>query len=176
MGSVIVLPTGAASTTRQGLTQFEGISAESAGARALCAHILEIPPGGRAKAHRHAGHETAIYVLEGRAVLWFGEELESRVDVGPGDFLYIPPDVPHVPANASNTNGPGASWHGPTPTSKRAWSFFLTWMACPIWCSESLEGRPMSRPWPLRLIYLRPGTGQSPTVAPSSTFASSIGR
>jgi len=39
--------------------------------------------------------------LEGLAVLWFGEELESRVDVGPGDFLYIPPDVPHVPANAS---------------------------------------------------------------------------
>lgn len=101
MGSVIVLPTGAASTTRQGLTQFEGISAESAGARALCAHLLEIPPGGRAKAHRHAGHETAIYVLEGRAVLWFGEELESRVEVGPGDFLYIPPYVPHVPANMS---------------------------------------------------------------------------
>jgi uncharacterized RmlC-like cupin family protein len=85
------------------LTQFEGISAESAGARALCAHLLAIPPGGRAKAHRHAGHETAIYLLEGQAVLWFGEELESRVEVGPGDFLYIPPDVPHVPANASNT-------------------------------------------------------------------------
>jgi uncharacterized RmlC-like cupin family protein len=80
-----------------------GISAESAGSRALCAHLLAIPPGGRAKAHRHAGHETAIYLLEGRAVLWFGEELESRVDVGPGDFLYIPPYVPHVPANASNT-------------------------------------------------------------------------
>ena len=91
MGSVIVVPTGAASTTRQGLTQFEGISAQSAGTRALCAHLLAVPPGGRAKAHRHAGHETAIYVLEGRGVLWFGEELESRVDVGPGDFLYIPP-------------------------------------------------------------------------------------
>jgi uncharacterized RmlC-like cupin family protein len=36
-------------------------------------------------------------------VLWFGEELESRVDVGPGDFLYIPPDVPHFPANTSDT-------------------------------------------------------------------------
>jgi uncharacterized RmlC-like cupin family protein len=103
MGSVIVLPTGAATTTRQGLSQFEGISAESAGSRALCAHLLAIPPGGRAKAHRHAGHETAIYIVEGRAVLWFGEELESRVDMGPGNFLYIPPDVPHVPANASDT-------------------------------------------------------------------------
>jgi uncharacterized RmlC-like cupin family protein len=103
MRSVIVLPTGEASTTRQGLRQFEGISAESVGSQALCAHLLAIPPGGRAKAHRHAGHETAIYLLEGQAVVWFGEQLESRVDVGPGDFLYIPPDVPHVPANASDT-------------------------------------------------------------------------
>jgi hypothetical protein len=55
MGSVIVLPTGAASTTRQGLRQFEGISAESVGSQALCAHLLAIPPGGRAKAHRHPG-------------------------------------------------------------------------------------------------------------------------
>jgi uncharacterized RmlC-like cupin family protein len=103
MRSVVVLPTGEASTTRQGLSQFEGISAESVGSRALCAHQLAIPPGGRAKAHRHAGHETAIYLLEGRAVVWFGEQLQSRVDVGPGDFLYIPPDVPHVPVNASDT-------------------------------------------------------------------------
>jgi uncharacterized RmlC-like cupin family protein len=57
MVSVIVLPTGEASTTRQGLRQFEGISAESVGSRALCAHLLAIPPGGGAKAHRHAGHE-----------------------------------------------------------------------------------------------------------------------
>jgi uncharacterized RmlC-like cupin family protein len=103
MRSVIVLPTGEASTTRQGLSQFEGISAQSAGSRALCAHLLAIPPGGRANAHRHAGHETAIYVLEGRAVLWFGEQLESRVEAGPGDFIYIQPDVPHVPMNASDT-------------------------------------------------------------------------
>jgi uncharacterized RmlC-like cupin family protein len=103
MGSVVVLPTGEASVTRQGLRQFEGISAESVGSRALCAHLLAIPPGGRAKAHRHAGHETAIYLMEGRAVLWFGEQLESRIDAGPGDFVYIPPDVPHLPVNASDT-------------------------------------------------------------------------
>jgi mannose-6-phosphate isomerase-like protein (cupin superfamily) len=145
MGSVIVIPTGAASTTRQGLTQFEGISAESAGARALCAHLLAVPPGGRAKAHRHAGHETAIYVLEGRGVLWFGEELESRVDVGPGDFLTSRPTFRTSSPKPATPNGAGESWPGPTPTSKRAWSFFLTWMACPIWCPESLEGRPMSR-------------------------------
>jgi uncharacterized RmlC-like cupin family protein len=47
--------------------------------------------------------KTAIYVLEGRVAVWFGEQLESRVEVGSGDFLYIPPGVPHVPANASDT-------------------------------------------------------------------------
>ena len=61
-------------------------------------------PGGRAKAHRHAGHETAIYVLEGQAVVWFGEQLESRLEARPGDFVYIPTDVPHVPINASDTD------------------------------------------------------------------------
>jgi uncharacterized RmlC-like cupin family protein len=103
MESVVVLHTGQANTTRQGLRQFEGVSAESVGSRALCAHLLVIPPGGRAKAHRHAGHETAIYVFEGRAVMWFGEQLESRADVGPGDFIYIPPNVPHVPINPSDS-------------------------------------------------------------------------
>ena len=51
--------------TRQGLEGLAGISAESAGARGLCLHLIEFPPGGRARAHLHEGHETALYVLEG---------------------------------------------------------------------------------------------------------------
>jgi uncharacterized RmlC-like cupin family protein len=111
MASVTVLPTGAASATRQGLSQFEGISAESVESREQRAHILAIPPGGRAKAHRHAGHESAIYVLEGRAVLWFGEEeeLESRVDVGPGDFSTSRPTFRTSPPMPATPNGLGAS-------------------------------------------------------------------
>src|SRR5829696_1576610 len=97
-------------------------------ARALCAHLLAIPPSGRANVHCHAGPETAIYVLEGLAVLWFGEELESRVDVGPGDFRYIPPTLRRSPPTPATPVGPGESWPGRTPTSKRAWNFFLTWI------------------------------------------------
>jgi uncharacterized RmlC-like cupin family protein len=103
MADVAVVRTSGGETTKQGLTQFQGISAESVGAQALCAHLLEMPPGGRAKAHRHAGHETAIYVFEGRATVWYGEGLTERVDVGPGDFLYIPTGVPHLPINLSDT-------------------------------------------------------------------------
>ena len=54
---------------KQGLTYFCGIAAETVGAQGICMHLLTIPPGGRAKAHMHASHETAIYILEGEVVL-----------------------------------------------------------------------------------------------------------
>jgi uncharacterized RmlC-like cupin family protein len=88
---------------KQGLSYFHGISAESVGARGLCMHLLTIPPGGRAKAHLHENHETAIYVLSGQGQMWFGEHLEEHVTCGPGDLIYIPAGVPHLPANASET-------------------------------------------------------------------------
>ncbi|MES2463258.1 MAG: hypothetical protein V4671_21970, partial [Armatimonadota bacterium] len=50
---------------KQGFSYGEGISAERTGAQGICLHLLEIPPGGRAKAHLHENHETAIYVLSG---------------------------------------------------------------------------------------------------------------
>ena len=101
--NLAVVPTGNSTTSLQGLDQFEGISAESVGSVGLCAHLLAIPPGGRARAHRHSGHETAIYVLEGKTVVWYGEQLESRAEANQGDFVYIPPNLPHVPINVSET-------------------------------------------------------------------------
>src|SRR5215217_4469461 len=88
---------------KQGFSYFHGISAESVGARGLCMHLLTIPPGGRAKAHLHESHETAIYVLSGQGQMWYGEHLEEHVTCGPGDLIYIPAGVPHLPANASHT-------------------------------------------------------------------------
>ena len=54
---------------RQGFSYFEGIARETTGSQAICMHLLTIPPGGRAKAHKHAPHETASFVLEGRFIL-----------------------------------------------------------------------------------------------------------
>jgi uncharacterized RmlC-like cupin family protein len=88
---------------KQGPTYFAGISAETAGARGLCVHLLRFEPGERARAHLHEGHETAIYVLRGTATMWYGQRLEGRLAVSAGDFLYIPPGVPHLPANASDS-------------------------------------------------------------------------
>src|SRR5689334_19427647 len=84
---------------KQGLNYFAGISAQSTGARGLCMHLLTIPPGGRAKAHLHADHETAIYLLSGEAEMWYGEGLQQHLVMHAGDFLYIPAGVPHLPFN-----------------------------------------------------------------------------
>ena len=65
--------------------------------------LLTIPPGGRAKAHKHVSHETAIYVLSGEAGMWYGERLERHMVTLPGDFIYIPADMPHLPYNRSQS-------------------------------------------------------------------------
>ncbi|HEX2986768.1 MAG TPA: cupin domain-containing protein [Chloroflexota bacterium] len=88
---------------KQGLTYFAGVSAETAGSRALCMHMLTIPPGGRAHAHLHEAHETAIFVISGEAEMWYGEGLSRHMDVKAGDFIYIPAGMPHLPANPSDT-------------------------------------------------------------------------
>jgi uncharacterized RmlC-like cupin family protein len=87
----------------QGISYATGISAETVGSQRLCMHLLEIPPGGRARAHLHENHETSIYVLSGDAEMWFGDELEEYVTMGAGDLVYIPAGVPHLPANRSAT-------------------------------------------------------------------------
>ena len=87
---------------RQGLAYAAGISAESAGAHGLCLHTVTIPPGGRAKAHRHEAHESAIYTVSGRCEFWWGDGLAHCDELGPGDFVHIPAGVPHLPINRTD--------------------------------------------------------------------------
>ena len=62
-----------------------------------------IPAGGSAKAHIHKGFESAIYLLQGRVETRYGEGLSKSVINEAGDFIFIPPDVPHQPFNLSDT-------------------------------------------------------------------------
>ena len=98
-----VIHPGETYTGKQAFTYFSGISAENTGARGICMHLLTIPPGGRAKAHFHEHHETAIYVISGEAEMRYGEQLEEHMVTRAGDFVYIPAGVPHLPYNASAT-------------------------------------------------------------------------
>lgn len=89
--------------TKQQLPNFEGVSAGTAGATGLCMHMVVIPPGGQAAAHYHNGYETALYIIKGRAETRYGPNLEYSSINSAGDFLFIPPDLPHQPVNLSDT-------------------------------------------------------------------------
>jgi uncharacterized RmlC-like cupin family protein len=89
-------------TGKQGLSYAAAISAQTVGARGIHMQIVTIPPGGRARAHKHADHETAIHVLSGESGMWYGETLEQHLVVRAGDFLYIPANMPHLPYNLSD--------------------------------------------------------------------------
>ena len=79
------------------------MSAESAGAHTLSLNLLTIPPGGQSKAHLHEAHESAAYVISGRAEMFHGEGLREHAVMGPGDFVLIPAGSPHVVRNPSAT-------------------------------------------------------------------------
>jgi len=98
-----VVRAGAPFTGTVGHVYAPGISAQSVGARGIHLQMVRMPPGSRAKAHKHAGHESAIHVLSGESGMWYGERLEEHATVRPGDFLYIPANVPHLPYNPSQT-------------------------------------------------------------------------
>jgi len=92
-----------ATNTKQGLLHFVGVSAENSGATGLCMHLGIIPPGAVAEPHMHEGHETAIYMISGHARFYYGATLDHEEAVGPGDFIYLGPSVPHQPYNESDT-------------------------------------------------------------------------
>lgn len=89
--------------SRQRLPYFLGVSGQTVNARGLAMHLVVIPPGARSDPHRHIGYETAIYVLEGRVETRYGEGLVQSVVSEAGDFLFVPPGVPHEAVNLSAT-------------------------------------------------------------------------
>lgn len=87
--------------TRQRLPYFIGISGNTVNASGLSMHLVVIPPGARAEPHIHVGYETGIYVLEGTVCTRWGPSLEHEVISRAGEFLFVPPGVPHEAINLS---------------------------------------------------------------------------
>jgi uncharacterized RmlC-like cupin family protein len=100
----VIVGGGEAYRAEQGSDYLPGISAETVGAKALWLGVVTMPPGKRTKAHVHARHETAFYMLSGDELeMWSGDELQFRDVVHPGDYLYIPANVLHVAVNRAST-------------------------------------------------------------------------
>ena len=119
--------------TKQKLPYFVGISGQTVGASGLSMHLVVIPPGARAEPHLHIGYETGIYVLEGTVCTRWGAELEHEVISQAGDFLFVPPGVPHEAINLTQLSLLAPSWQGIIPQSK-------------TWLNPMYQGREAERP------------------------------
>jgi len=85
-----------------GMHREAAITHARTGAEQLWAGTVVIEPRARTGAHHHGEVESVIYVVSGRARMRWGERLEYVAEAGPGDFIHVPPYVPHQEINASD--------------------------------------------------------------------------
>jgi uncharacterized RmlC-like cupin family protein len=83
-----------------GMTRAAAITTASAGAQKLWAGTVVVEPNAKTGAHHHGELETVLFIIKGRARFRWGDRLEFAVEAGPGDFIYVPPYVPHQELNA----------------------------------------------------------------------------
>ena len=87
-----------------GLTRAAAIDHARTGATKIWAGTVAIHPDAKTGVHHHGDLETVLYILKGRARLRWGEHLEFVDEAGPGDFVFVPPYVPHQEINADPDN------------------------------------------------------------------------
>jgi uncharacterized RmlC-like cupin family protein len=85
-----------------GMTRAAAITHASAGASKLWAGTVVVQPDAKTGAHHHGELETVLYIIKGRARFRWGERLEFVAEADPGDFIYVPPFVPHQEINAKS--------------------------------------------------------------------------
>jgi uncharacterized RmlC-like cupin family protein len=84
-----------------GMNRAAAINYARVGAQKLWAGTVSICANAKTGAHHHGALESVIYVVRGRARMRWGDRLEYTAEAGPGDFIYVPPYVPHQEINAS---------------------------------------------------------------------------
>jgi uncharacterized RmlC-like cupin family protein len=84
-----------------GMTRAAAITHARTGASKIWAGTVSILPNAKTGPHHHGPLESVIYVVKGRARMRWGERLEYVAEAGPGDFIFVPPYVPHQEINAA---------------------------------------------------------------------------
>jgi uncharacterized RmlC-like cupin family protein len=85
-----------------GMNRAAAINYARVGAQKIWAGTVSIFANAKTGAHHHGPLESIIYVVRGRARMRWGDRLEYVAEAGPGDFIYVPPFVPHQEINASS--------------------------------------------------------------------------
>jgi uncharacterized RmlC-like cupin family protein len=83
-----------------GMSRAAAITHARTGAEKLWAGTVVVDPAARTAAHHHGHVETVLYIVKGHALFRWGDHLEFAEEAGPGDFIYVPPYVPHQEMNA----------------------------------------------------------------------------
>jgi uncharacterized RmlC-like cupin family protein len=101
---VRVIPGGSLdSNTAQtpGMSRAAAINFARVGAQKIWAGTVTIDANAKTGAHHHGPLESVIYIVRGQARMRWGDKLQFTAEAGPGDFIYVPPYVPHQEINAS---------------------------------------------------------------------------
>ena len=85
----------------KGMKRYAAVAKNNTGAKKIWAGTVDIEPNAKTGAHHHGELESVIYVLSGQAKLRWGNKLEFEKYAYPGDFIFVPPFVPHQEINAS---------------------------------------------------------------------------
>src|SRR3954462_13105605 len=85
----------------KGMSRAAAVNFARAGAKKIWAGTVKIHANAKTGAHHHGALESVIYVIKGRARMRWGKALEYIAEAGPGDFIFVPPYVPHQEINAS---------------------------------------------------------------------------
>lgn len=92
-------------TQSAGMRRLEAVSGKTVGSQGLWMGQTHVSPATRSANHHHGDTETAIYVLAGHPVFVFLEDgVERRLEAQPGDYVYVPPFVPHREENPSSSD------------------------------------------------------------------------
>jgi uncharacterized RmlC-like cupin family protein len=86
-----------------GAVRVSGVSIQHTPARRLWYGKVRNEPGFRSVSHHHGEAETGGYVLSGRARIYFGDKFEDYIDMSEGDWVFVPPFMPHVECNLSRS-------------------------------------------------------------------------
>ncbi len=111
----VVSGTASPDTTTQtpGMVRNPGIDSNTAGAKKIWLGKVECTPNTMGPPHHHGEAETAAYVVSGQIRVYFGEDFKEYIDAGPGDFIFVPANTPHIEGNVTDEPAEAILSRGP---------------------------------------------------------------